>query len=121
MAVVLCLTLGLGACQTLPDPPAWTHLSDIRTRWDLLIQKRPVQMADRPMIVMKDPEPAVVPVATHVNDEFMMRLDVLDADITKLKRQLADALKENARLKKELDDAQQDNMLLRDLASKKGR
>ena len=126
MAFVLCCTtVALCSCESLPQLDSFPKYSwDALTRtWVKVTAGSPSQSsAPAPPPPMQEPPPAaVVPVASHINDEFMMRLDVLDADITKLKRQLAETQKENARLKKELDDAQQDNMLLKDLASKRGR
>src|SRR5690242_11730444 len=98
MAFVLCVsTLGISACQSLPDVP---RLADLRSPWGLWSKPEPVKMRQPPQPPprMDDPPPpAIVPVASSVNDEFMMRLDALDADISKLKRQLAETQRENAK------------------------
>jgi cell division protein FtsB len=49
------------------------------------------------------------------------RDNALKADNARLQRQLAGALKENAKLKKDLADLRDDNSLLKDLAAKKTR
>ena len=49
------------------------------------------------------------------------RISALSADNIRLQRQLAGALKENAKLKKDLADLRDDNSLLKDLAAKKQR
>jgi hypothetical protein len=46
---------------------------------------------------------------------------VLKSDNARLQRQLAGALKENAKLKRDLAELKDDNSLLKDLASKKQR
>ena len=48
-------------------------------------------------------------------------ISALKADNVRLQRQLAGALKENAKLKKDLADLRDDNSLLKDLAAKKQR
>ena len=121
LAVVLCIAaLGLCACETLPT--AGTRA------WDLLTTKvaaqwphRPAPPADAVAPAMDAMLPEAIPVVSQMEDEHIMRLDMLGSDVTRLRRQLAEALKDNARLKKELDEEKQDNSLLKDLAAKKGR
>jgi hypothetical protein len=48
-------------------------------------------------------------------------INVLMSDNARLQRQLAGALRENAKLKKDLADLRDDNSLLKDLAAKKQR
>ena len=117
IAVVLCLAaLGLCACETLPG--TWDVVSaKVAAQWP----HRPAPPADAVAPAMDAMLPEAIPVVSQMEDEHIMRLDMLGSDVTRLRRQLAEALKDNARLKKELDEEKQDNSLLKDLAAKKGR
>ena len=61
--------------------------------------------------------PARVPVSYGTNEDYPR----LEADNARLRNQLAGALKENTKLKKDLADAIDDKALLKDLAAKKQR
>ena len=117
IAVVLCIAaLGLCACETLPR--TWDVVSaKVAAQWP----HRPAPPADAVAPAMDAMLPEAIPVVSQMEDEHIMRLDMLGSDVTRLRRQLAEALKDNARLKKELDEEKQDNSLLKDLAAKKGR
>jgi hypothetical protein len=64
--------------------------------------------------------PAAV-IASRASEADEPRVSALKADNVRLQRQLAGALKENAKLRKDLADLRDDNSLLKDLASKKQR
>src|SRR5690349_20466974 len=103
-------TLGLSSCESLPNsltmPDSWALADSWRVPnpLKLLSAKKPpepVAKAPDPVTDTAPPPPNVLAVST-VRDDFALRLDMIDADNARLKRQLTEALRENARLKKEL-------------------
>ena len=56
-----------------------------------------------------------------VDSSHARRIRSLEAQNTKLKKELADAQQDDAATKRALDDAMQDNSMLKDLAAKKSR
>ena|SRR5947209_5942075 len=108
--VVSGLTVGLCSCQSLPGPFGVSGPST---------QARPPQQDPSPPAITD--QPAAVPFSMAMEIDYMLRLDLLESDNSRLKKDLADAVKENARLKRVLDEARHDNTLLKDLAAKKQR
>lgn len=106
-AFILCsCAIALQACQSLPNPFHWPSAPAPAMVIENATEEEPVSS---PFVALITPE------------DDSGRLSALQADNTRLKTELARALKENAKLKKDLSDAIDDNSLLKDLAARKQR
>jgi thioesterase domain-containing protein len=99
------VAITLAACGTAPNP---LHLLDT-----VAVMNPPPKAAELAM-------PAQ-PVSLATTADYVQQINDLYADNMQLKKELADALNETAKLKKQLNEEMQDNSLLRDLAARKMR
>jgi hypothetical protein len=105
LTAVLCsVALALAACATVPNP---LHLLGS-------------QMESSQMIVAppQPKGPSVKPVQVVTSEDCALQIKLV-ADDLEVKQELADALKQNAKLKKQLSDEIQKSSFLRDLAVRK--
>jgi hypothetical protein len=106
---ILVLVLG-GAAIALTSCQTFQNLFD-RSRGSVIPEAIVEEVTVTPAAVME----------VRASEVDEPRDNALKADNARLQRQLAGALKENAKLKKDLADLRDDNSLLKDLAAKKTR
>ena len=104
ICILMSGALGLGSCQTLQ-----TSL-DSSAGWIPMEEASGTPASPPPMVLV-----------SQGMKEDHSRIAALEADNARLKNQLAGALKENTKFKKDLADAIDDKALLKDLAAKKQR
>ena len=99
------IAISLGACGTMSNP------------LDFLDPGLIIKTAGKPA----DLSTPVQPASLSMPADYVQQIDDLSTDNLQLKKELADALNETAKLKRQLKAAMQDNSLLRDLAARKMR